>query len=37
LLEVPGTDGHGPDREQVEIAKRLRKRGLAARRRRRRR
>jgi deoxyribonuclease-4 len=37
LLEVPGPDGHGPDREQVEIAKRLRKRGLAARRRRRRR
>jgi deoxyribonuclease-4 len=37
LLEVPGPDGHGPDREQVEIAKRLRKRGLSARRRRRRR
>ena len=36
LLEVPGPDGHGPDREQVEIAKRLRRRGLAARRRRRR-
>jgi deoxyribonuclease IV len=37
LLEVPGPDGHGPDREQVEIAKRLRSRGLAARRRRQRR
>jgi deoxyribonuclease-4 len=37
LLEVPGPDGHGPDREQVEIAKRLRERGLAARRRRRKR
>jgi deoxyribonuclease IV len=24
LLEVPGPDGHGPDREQIEIAKRLR-------------
>jgi deoxyribonuclease-4 len=36
LLEVPGPDGHGPDREQVEIAKRLRERGLAAARRRRR-
>jgi len=35
LLEVPGPDGHGADREQVEIAKRLRKRGLAARKRRR--
>jgi deoxyribonuclease-4 len=23
LLEVPGPDGHGPDREQIEIAKRL--------------
>jgi deoxyribonuclease IV len=36
LLET-GKDGGGPDREQIEIAKRLRKRGLAARRRRRRR
>jgi deoxyribonuclease IV len=36
LLET-GKGGHGPDRKQVEIAKRLRKRGLAARRRRRRR
>jgi deoxyribonuclease IV len=36
LLET-GKDGHGPDRQQVEIAKRLRKRGLDARRRRRRR
>jgi len=35
LLEVPGPDGHGADRDQVEIAKRLRKRGLAARKRRR--
>lgn len=35
LLEVPGPDGRGPDREQVEIAKRLRRNGLAARRRRR--
>jgi deoxyribonuclease IV len=25
LLEVPGPDGHGPDKRQVEIAKRLRK------------
>jgi deoxyribonuclease-4 len=33
LLEVPGPNGHGPDRDQVEIAKRLRKRGLEARRR----
>ena len=33
LLEVPGPSGHGPDRDQVEIAKRLRKRGLEARRR----
>jgi deoxyribonuclease-4 len=24
LLEVPGPNGHGPDREQIEIAKRLR-------------
>ncbi len=35
LLEVPGPDGRGPDREQVEIAKRLRARGLRARARRR--
>jgi deoxyribonuclease-4 len=33
LLET-GPGGHGPDRDQVETAKRLRKRGLAARRRR---
>lgn len=32
LLEVPGPEGKGPDRRQVEIARRLRKRGLAARR-----
>ncbi|MGH2952395.1 MAG: deoxyribonuclease IV [Solirubrobacterales bacterium] len=31
LLEVPGPDGHGPDLEQVAIAKRLRERGLRAR------
>ena len=31
LLEVPGPDGRGPDREQVELAKRLRARGLKAR------
>jgi deoxyribonuclease-4 len=31
LLEVPGPDGHGPDREQVEIAKQLRRRGQTAR------
>jgi deoxyribonuclease-4 len=36
LLET-GKDGQAPDREQVEIAKRLRKRGLSARRRHRRR
>jgi deoxyribonuclease IV len=35
LLEVPGPDGHGPDRQQVAIAKRLRRRGLRARRRKR--
>jgi deoxyribonuclease IV len=29
LLEVPGPDGHGPDRAQVEIAKRLRPGGAA--------
>jgi deoxyribonuclease-4 len=34
ILEVPGPDGHGPDREQIALAKRLRQRGLAARRRR---
>ena len=34
LLEVPGPDGHGPDREQVDLAKKLYKRGCAARRRR---
>jgi deoxyribonuclease-4 len=28
LLEVPGPDKHGPDRRQVEIAKRLRRDGL---------
>ena len=35
LIETPGPDGHGPDRAEVEAARRLRKRGLAARRRRR--
>ena len=24
LIEVPGPDGHGPDRKQIEMAKRLR-------------
>jgi hypothetical protein len=24
LIEVPGPDGHGPDKEQIEIARRLR-------------
>jgi hypothetical protein len=24
LLEVPGPDGHGPDKKQIDIAKRLR-------------
>jgi deoxyribonuclease-4 len=33
LLEVPGTDGKGPDAAQVAIAKKLRSRGLAARKR----
>jgi deoxyribonuclease-4 len=33
LLEVSGKDGHGPDAEQVAIAKELRARGLAARKR----
>jgi deoxyribonuclease-4 len=27
LVEVPGTDGHGPDRAQIDIAKRLRPAG----------
>ena len=35
LIETPGPDGHGPDLAEVRTAKRLRKRGLAARRRRR--
>jgi deoxyribonuclease-4 len=35
ILEVPGPDGQGPDRRQIELAKRLRQRGLATRRRRR--
>jgi len=34
LLETPGPDGHGPDRAEVEMARRLRKRGIAARKRR---
>jgi deoxyribonuclease-4 len=34
VLEVPGPDGHGPDATQIAIAKRLRRRGRAARRRR---
>jgi deoxyribonuclease-4 len=33
FLEVPGTDGSGPNAEQVAIAKKLRSRGLAARKR----
>ena len=33
LLEVSGPGGHGPDAEQVAIAKKLRSRGLAARKR----
>jgi deoxyribonuclease-4 len=33
LLEVNGPDGHGPNAEQVAIAKKLRSRGLAARKR----
>ena len=33
LLEVNGKDGHGPNAEQVAIAKKLRSRGLAARKR----
>ncbi len=28
LLEVPGPDGHGPDRTEVDLAKQLRRRGL---------
>jgi deoxyribonuclease-4 len=31
LLEVPGPDGHGPDKRQVDIAKRLRKEAGASR------
>jgi deoxyribonuclease-4 len=31
LLETPGPDGHGPDRAEVELTKRLRERGIAAR------
>jgi deoxyribonuclease IV len=31
LLEVPGPDGHGPDKKQVEIAKRLREEARPAR------
>ena len=31
LLEVPGPDGHGPDRAEIQRAKRLRRRGLRAR------
>jgi deoxyribonuclease IV len=34
LIETPGHDGHGPDRAEVERTKRLRRRGLARRRRR---
>jgi deoxyribonuclease-4 len=34
LLETPGPDGHGPNAAEVELTKRLRKRGLAARKRR---
>jgi deoxyribonuclease IV len=33
VLETPGTTGHGPDADQIAIAKRLRRKGLAARRR----
>jgi deoxyribonuclease-4 len=36
LLEVPGRDKHGPDAQQVAVAKELREQGLAARRGRRR-
>ena len=31
LLETPGPDGHGPDRAEVEHARQLRDRGVAAR------
>jgi deoxyribonuclease-4 len=31
LLEVPGPDGKGPDRKQVQLAKRLRRQGLKSR------
>ena len=34
LLEVPGPDGHGPDKRQVDIAKRLRDEALSGGRRR---
>jgi deoxyribonuclease IV len=34
LLETPGPDGHGPGRAEIDAAKRLRKRGLATRKRR---
>jgi deoxyribonuclease-4 len=33
LIETPGPDGHGPDRPEVDRARRLRRRGLANRRR----
>jgi deoxyribonuclease-4 len=32
LIEVPGPDGHGPDKEQIELAKRLRDEARAAKR-----
>jgi len=32
LIETPGPDGHGPDRAEVEAARRLRRRGLRSRR-----
>lgn len=31
LIETPGPDGHGPDRKEVEVAKRLHREGLKAR------
>ena len=34
LLETPGPEGRGPDRDEVELTKRLRARGIAARKRR---
>jgi deoxyribonuclease-4 len=34
LLETPGPDGHGPDRAEVQLTKALRRRGIAARKRR---